>query len=288
MSWLWTLPAILTMALIGVFYPVFTRRGNLPLPLGLEGDPRGDLSAQRDGILLQLKEMELETTHPDTETLTIRTQLEAELAQILTRLDTLGPLPIPNSATSEGGRNPLDISIGFTIMLLIGLLSSGLYLMMGTTEEIEPATAQQVLPDEFIAMVEQSAIKLQATPDDLAGWGRLARSYTVLNQPDKAMAAYAHILSRKPDEIDAAVGLSELQMQSDNAQLHAEAITRFEAILAQDPNRPEPLWFLGGAALRDGHREKALQLWQRLKPLLTPGSAAFKTVEQAIEQVEKQ
>lgn len=289
MTWIWTLPAILTVSLAGVFYPVFTRRGNLPLPPGLEGDPRKELMSQRDGILMQLKELEWHATPADLGDTTLRTELEQELALILTRLDTLVPGHVPPSPTVEARRNSVGIAIAFSAMFLVAMLSGGLYLFLGTPQEIAPATApQHAIPAEFVAMVEQAAKKLQETPDDLEGWMRLARSYGVLKRPNDAMAAYTHILSRYPEEIEAAVGLSELQLQSQNTQLHAQAIQRFETILAKQPNRPEALWFLGGAAFRAGDRTKALSYWKRLKPLLSPGSTAFKTVEQAIQEAEKQ
>ncbi|MBF0427944.1 MAG: tetratricopeptide repeat protein [Magnetococcales bacterium] len=287
MTWLWTLPILLIASLAGVFYPVFTQRGGSPLPVGLEGDPHGDLAAQRDGILMQLKEMEMDGS--DTESGPIRNSLEMELATILTRLDAMEPLPATGPITTTTPRTALDISIALSVMLLITVLSGGLYVAMGTPGKIAPATAEatQAIPAEIAIMVEQAAIRMQATPDDLAGWMRLARSYVVINRPDEAMNAYTHILSRHPDALEAAVALSELQIQNPNLQLQEQAIKRFEEILAKKPDQTEALWFLGGAAFRSGDKQKALTLWTRLMPLLPPGSPALKTVEQAIGQLKK-
>lgn len=287
MTWTASLPAILTVALAGVFFPVFTRRGNSPLPIGLEGDPKGELMTQRDAILTQLKEMELDASNQDAESAILRLQLEQDLGAILTRLDTLKPITASIQAVAPA-RSPLEIAIAFIVMLLISVLTGGLYLLMGTPEEILPATAQQTLPDDFILMVEQAEKKLQTTPEDVTGWMRLARSYVVMNRPDKAMEAYHFVLANHPEEMNAAVGLSELQLQSQNPQLKAQAIKRLEEILAKDPHRPEALWFLGGAALQAGDKNKALKLWHQLQAELKSDSPARKTVEQAIQQVEKQ
>jgi cytochrome c-type biogenesis protein CcmH len=42
-------------------------------------------------------------------------------------------------------------------------------------------------------MVNRLAARLQQQPDDIDGWRRLARAYTVLGERDKAADAQAHI-----------------------------------------------------------------------------------------------
>ncbi|MBF0213851.1 MAG: tetratricopeptide repeat protein [Magnetococcales bacterium] len=289
MTWIWILPSILIATLLGVFYPIFTRRGGDPLPVGLEGDPREELTAQRDGLLLQIKELELEG-HGDAISAESRSSLERELGALLIRLDALhqapkgkstAPLPLP--ATPKG---PLDVAMAVSSMLFIGMFASGLYLLMGTPAPIAPAShsKQQAVPHEIATMVEQAAQRLKSKPDDIEGWTRLARSYQVMNRPGDAMAAYAHILTRQPDNLEAIVSLSELQLQQTDPQRHAEAIHRLESLLAKQPDHPEALWLLGSAAFRLGERTKALAYWNRLKPLLPPGSEASKTVQQAIQE----
>lgn len=50
------------------------------------------------------------------------------------------------------------------------------------------------------AMVERLAARLEQQPDDAEGWARLARSYIVLQQPDKAREAYARAVKLRPDD----------------------------------------------------------------------------------------
>lgn len=49
-------------------------------------------------------------------------------------------------------------------------------------------------------MVSRLAARLESQPDDVEGWGRLGRSYLVLNEPEKARDAYARALKLKPDD----------------------------------------------------------------------------------------
>ncbi|MBF0293575.1 MAG: tetratricopeptide repeat protein [Magnetococcales bacterium] len=285
MNWIWFLPVILVVVLAGVFYPVFSRRGGGPLPIGLEGDPGVELAAERDALLVQIKDLET-TADGDEESMAARAAMERELAAVLTRLDQLAAAPHTREMVIVP-RNPLQISIALSLMLLIGVLTAGSYLVLGTTEKIEPAAQAEAFPPEFVAMVEQSARKLRDTPDDLQGWLRLARSYVVLSRPAEAMAAYAMILSRHPGTMDAVVGLAELEVQSDDPRVQEEGVKRFQGVLASAPDRPEALWVLGGVAMRSGDRATALAHWKRLQPLLQSGTSARRTVDQAIREAER-
>jgi cytochrome c-type biogenesis protein CcmH len=55
-------------------------------------------------------------------------------------------------------------------------------------------------------MVERLAQRLEDQPSDLKGWLRLARAYSVLQQPEKAEEALAHastVFAGQPEEAQA-------------------------------------------------------------------------------------
>ncbi|MBF0262992.1 MAG: tetratricopeptide repeat protein [Magnetococcales bacterium] len=286
MSWIWILPLILLIALIGVFHPLFTRRGHAPLPVGVEGDPREALLSRRDAVLVQLKELDLEGSD-DPQQGSTRAELERELVAILTRLDGLTATPAVKAGDGVIKKSPLDMAMGAAGMLSVAFLASLLYLWLGTPQPIAPATEHPAASADILRMVEQAAQRLRSNPDDIAGWQRLARSYVALNRSTEAMDAYRHILSRQPEDEDALLALSELQLQSPDPAMQAEAENRLEALLVRHPDHPDALWFLGLQAARTGQKSKALTLLNRLKPLLPAGSPAILTVDQAIAQIGK-
>lgn len=112
------------------------------------------------------------------------------------------------------------------------------------------AAAQSMTPSEqqdmIRGMVEGLAARLQDEPDDLRGWQMLARSYGVLEEPDKAARAY-------------------------------------DRVLALAPNDPDALFFLGEAALKDGDKAQAETYWTKLLTQLAPGSAEHSMVRQRLE-----
>ncbi|MBV8653033.1 MAG: hypothetical protein JO255_16325 [Alphaproteobacteria bacterium] len=58
-------------------------------------------------------------------------------------------------------------------------------------------------------------------------------------------------------------------------------------IAALDPAQPEALWYLGLAAAQRHDTAAALQYWRGLLGVLTPESDDYKTVQQAVDALEK-
>jgi cytochrome c-type biogenesis protein CcmH len=97
-------------------------------------------------------------------------------------------------------------------------------------------------------MVEGLAARLEANPDDLPGWQRLARAYVVLGEGQKAEAAYRQVLQR-------------------------------------DPKQPDALWQLGLAAAANGNKTEAADHWRTLLAQLPPGSPAASRVQKELDQL---
>jgi cytochrome c-type biogenesis protein CcmH/NrfG len=55
-------------------------------------------------------------------------------------------------------------------------------------------------------------------------------------------------------------------------------------VLALDPNHPDALWFVGyaEATAEPPNKDAARDHWQKLLALLTPGTQAYKSVENAL------
>jgi cytochrome c-type biogenesis protein CcmH len=118
----------------------------------------------------------------------------------------------------------------------------------------DPAAAQiaKLPPGEqgqaIRGMVEGLAARLEANPDDLAGWERLARAYGVLGEGQKAEAAYRQVLQR-------------------------------------DPKQPDALWQLGLAAAANGNKDEAAGHWHVLLAQLPAGSPQAAQVQTALDRL---
>ena len=116
------------------------------------------------------------------------------------------------------------------------------------------AAAQQMAPEDRNAMirtmVEGLAARLADAPDDVAGWRRLAQSWSVLGEPAKSSAAYGRALTLEPDD-------------------------------------PQTLFNGADAALDAGDRDTARQRFTRLRGMIPPENEAFGAVERAIRELDE-
>lgn len=133
-------------------------------------------------------------------------------------------------------------------------------------------------------MVAQLAAKQQADPDNLDGWLRLGRAYSVLHEADKAEDAYEKAAALKPD--DTSIPLQEaralLQDNKPTDKIPAKIVDLLEKIQARDPKEPLVLWYLGIAAAQASHSDAARQYWGSLEALLPADSEDRRMIEAAL------
>jgi cytochrome c-type biogenesis protein CcmH len=114
-------------------------------------------------------------------------------------------------------------------------------------------------------MVEKLATRLQQNPDDGDGWLRLGRAYMVLDNPAKAVDAYARAAKLKPDDIAVKQQYAEAIMETGHGDSPPEQATAlFRVVLAAEPQNPEALWYVGISEAAAGHAQNAHDLWTKL------------------------
>ncbi len=115
--------------------------------------------------------------------------VQRQLEALMSEAGETGPMPSPQAVESQEDR-------------FVG----------PTTQDIQ--AAQQLSSDQQSQMIDGMvaglAARLEENPDDLAGWRRLARSYTVLGKPEEAKSAYQQVLRLAPGDADATAALNEL------------------------------------------------------------------------------
>lgn len=286
MGWIWTLPLLLTAALLAVVWPLFTRRGNAPLPAGLEGNPRAELEDHRDNLLRQIKELELEREGmAATDAALARATLEQELGEILERLDALAPAGGGATGVADAPHpaSGVDRAAGIALALGVVVISGLLYLFLGTPVPPTPEQLRQASEGPDMAQaVEQLAQRLQGRPEDLEGWSMLARSYAVLGRTREAIDAYTHILERTPEDLEVALALAEVELQSDDPELFRMGVTLLRQVLLKDPDHMEALWLMGAVLYRGGEGAQAAAVWGKVLEQMKPDDPSRAKVEEAI------
>lgn len=134
-------------------------------------------------------------------------------------------------------------------------------------------------------MVANLAAKQQENPGNLEGWLRLGQAYAVLHEDDNAAEAYAKAAALKPDDIS--IPLTEVRAllsgHKPTDRLPPRVIDLLKQVQARAPNEPVVLWYLGIAAVQDGHPDVARGYWQTLIGQLPEGSDDRKMIQGALD-----
>ncbi len=138
-------------------------------------------------------------------------------------------------------------------------------------------------------MVESLAARLEAQPDDLDGWRRLARAWRVLGEGEKALAAYARTAAIVPDRPDVLADYADalLDLVPENARLPEAGRAAVSRLLDLEPANATALWLAGQDEANAGNRLAASALWQRLLATIPADSPARADLARRIDALKR-
>lgn len=147
-----------------------------------------------------------------------------------------------------------------------------------------PAPGQPLAGDQLAqirGMVDGLAARLEQEPDDLEGWQMLGRSYMVLGQSPRAVAALTRAAELAPDrpQVYSALLVATVAAAEEDEDLAAGIPALAQRVLSLDPDNFDALWYAGLASQRAGDHDGALAHWQRLLALLPAQSEEYAIVE---------
>lgn len=135
-----------------------------------------------------------------------------------------------------------------------------------TAEDV--AAARSMAPEDRQAMIEtmvaRLAERLEEEPDDINGWLMLARSYNNLGRAEDERDALAKAVELDPNnpEVLDSYGRA-IRVAAGNRQT-PKSVAVMRDLLALDERNMQALWFLGLAEARDGRKDQAHELFERV------------------------
>jgi len=154
--------------------------------------------------------------------------------------------------------------------------------------------AAQMSPQERAAfiqsMVDRLAERLKQQPEDLEGWLKLARAYSVLNRYDDARQAWSKAATLAPDKLDVQLDYANALIAGQpnlDHDLPADFVTAVGHIRQMAPDNPLGLYYGGLVARAGGRTDEARQLWQRVLALLPAGSDQRTALQREIDGLGK-
>lgn len=135
------------------------------------------------------------------------------------------------------------------------------------------------------AMVERLAARLKDDPDDLDGWLMLARSYSVLGEPEKVREAVDNAVRLAPDNPDVLTLQARAIRDVNGGQDNEETMAILRRVLELAPDNTDALWLVGNAEADAGNSVKARELLERLLAQIPEDSSEREFIRQRIEQL---
>jgi len=128
------------------------------------------------------------------------------------------------------------------------------------------------------SMVNSLAQRLRDTPDDAPGWALLARSYSTMERPADAVAAYAKAVALAPDVASLRADYADALATAQGGALAGAPTEQVRLALKADPDEPKALALAASAAVERGDVSDAIAQWEHLYRLLPPESAGAKQI----------
>lgn len=177
------------------------------------------------------------------------------------------------------------------VWLVTGLAfaSVGLYAQLGNLPSLNPqveplAEAQQAANQtepqaapqangevgqaQIEAMVNRLAQRLQAQPNDAAGWRMLAKSYETLGRFNQAVLAYQRLLTLQPPDADLLTDYAVTLGMSKDQTLIGEPEALINQALALNPKHIQALALSGSVAFEKRDYAQAITQWRKLLSLI--------------------
>ncbi len=213
-------------------------------------------------------------------------QYDVAQRELLARLSEEVPQDGDAATAARADRRP-----AFAVGLMIPVLAIALYMTLGNPEALlergarPPAAA---VPGEHdpAAMIASLEAKLQANPEDAAGWFMLARSYATLGRFAESASALAQVVERVPPDPRLLTDYADVLAMAQGRNLQGKPLELVRQALELDPNNEKALNLAASAAYQRQDFAEAARYWRRLLQQLPPGSEAAAGIAAMVKQAE--
>jgi len=197
------------------------------------------------------------------------------------------------AAAAGPGRAGGTVAGAFAVLLLVPVLSAGIYLTLGRpdaaqiSQEEQRAQAEQAerLRQDTERMIAQLRERLAADPQRVDGWILLGRSLLMTDRAEEAVEAFSRAIALAPDDADIYAFRAEALTLTADGSVTAEAQRDFRAVLERDPQHPGARYYLGLARLQEGDTRGAYDDWYGLAAEAPADAPWLETVQARLREL---
>jgi cytochrome c-type biogenesis protein CcmH len=179
------------------------------------------------------------------------------------------------------------------IAVALPVAAFALYAALGTPAALLPAPPReaaagpQVTPEQINAMVAQLAAKMQANPQDTAGWIMLGRSYAVLGRYPEAARAYGKAADQRPNDAALLADYADALAMANNRTLAGQPEQILRRALKADPDNLKVLVLIGTAAFERKDYREAVKHWEKAVSKMPEDSDVRQSLQRGIDEAKK-
>jgi cytochrome c-type biogenesis protein CcmH len=140
---------------------------------------------------------------------------------------------------------------------------------------------------QVVAMVEQLAERMKQNPNDADGWAMLARSYSVMERNEDALAAYQKAVALRQDDPGLLVDFADALAVKNQHKLQGEPMALIGQALKLNPDHIKGLALAGTDAFVRKDFALAVKYWGRIEAVGPPDNALVQRVSASLQEARK-
>jgi cytochrome c-type biogenesis protein CcmH len=184
---------------------------------------------------------------------------------------------------------PRQAALAGAMIALVPCAALTMYMRIGDPAALaidtQSMTEHGDSPKSIESVITRLAAKLRHDPADVQGWTMLARSYSAIERPDDAVAAYRHALTLTPRDADLLADYADALASANGGDLSGAPQQAIDEALAIAPDHPKALALAGSAALDRRDYPQALRYWERLKVVSADHPEIAKQAQKQIDDM---
>lgn len=195
-----------------------------------------------------------------------------------------------DSGNSQAVRERFPV---WTLLPIVALLSSAIYYSLGSYPDVMiarqmEAIGQQTTVAETESLISAIEARSAQRPDNLHYVALLGRYYMGQEEYEQASRAYGVLVEAAPEDAQSLAYAAQAEYLAAGRQLSSRARLRAEQALAANPHQRTALGLLGMASFEQGQFQAAIDYWQRLLAMDTPGSESARMIASVIASAQQQ
>jgi cytochrome c-type biogenesis protein CcmH len=180
------------------------------------------------------------------------------------------------SQGAGGGKSAL-----IAIALFVPVFAIGLYAIHGAPALPGQPFAERKDPEgpaNLQSMIQRLARQLEENPDNVEGWGLLARSYMATGHFDKAAKAFEKALGLDAGNVNLRSAYGEALFLKAGEVVTPAALAAFKSVLEKAPKEPRARYYIAMADLQAGKAKQAFAEFKAIVDEAPPGAPYLPTV----------